>query len=162
MNNLLFCRQNQTTALKQWNNLIAAVDTMCSASSSRIVSFLRPCFLLDIRAGSQAPSSSVQSTQVCWVLMSLNLCLAIHLFPQLCKGCLSLFPGFERWYSRGEQEKQCQFGNLKIKKMKPKLKQNQNPFWLFLCSTSIHTSKRGYGRPRNGIHSCSQKWTKFL
>lgn len=72
----------------------------------------------------QAPSPSSQTT-ICWILMSLNLCLAIHLFPQLCKGCLNLLPGFERWYSRGEQEKQCQFGNSKIKKkIKLKLKQN--------------------------------------
>lgn len=136
---IIFYSADKTkTILKQWNILIAAVDTMCFASPSLTVSFLRPCFLPDISAGSQAPSPSSQTT-ICWVLASLNLCLAIHLFPQPCKGCLDLLPGYERLFSRGEQEKQRWFGNLKIKnknKTKRKNKQTKNqqtPFDYFFA-----------------------------
>lgn len=153
--------------LKQWNILIVAVDPMCFASPNLIVSFLRPCFLPDISTGSQAPSPSSQ-TMICWVLVSRNLCLAIHLFPQLCKGCLDLLPGYERWYSRGEQEKQCWFGNPKKKKKEnkknPKTKTNKQtnqpkPFWPFIAlHQSIQANKTKEGHPTNGIYSCSHKF----
>lgn len=122
--NLAFYRQNRNTILERQNVPIAVLDTMCFASPSLTVSFLRPCFLPDIGAASQAPELCSQ-TAICWVLVSPKLRFASHPFPQLSKGCLDLLQGCERRYSRGEQKKQILFGNEKKKKKGKKLERNE-------------------------------------